>query len=280
MFRIIYETYWFFLSPMICWRGIMGANPHYEWAKMCVEHFKVNVRRVKNGVEPMCRKCLYMTNHRSEADFFMDQYLTHGSSIFLSRRMVALYAFPYLPTSYISKSLLFFVRKKGIRDTLYKQVDQYWKKSSYPSLLVYPEGTRNQTPVSKPLKMGFVYYAYERKLPIQIFISTNKEKVFSLQKKWCSHDTMVRVAYAKPLDPEDYESVDEFKTAVKDVWERTCVEVYDDSSETEALKPYETSLHFFRPAFVTASLCLIMAVLCLCVRFPLFLLYPLLGLLS
>lgn len=279
MFRIIYETYWFFLSPII-WSFRVSSNPHYEWAKGCLEHFRVNVRHVKNGVEPMRRKCLYMTNHRSEADFFMDQYLTHGSSIFLSRRMVALCACPYLPTSYISKSLLFFVRKKGIRDALYKQIDEYWNKSSYPSLLVYPEGTRNQTPVSKPFKLGFVYYAYERKLPIQIFISTNKEKVFSLQKKWCSHDTMVRVAYAKPLDPEDYESVDKFKTAVKHVWERTWVEVYDDSSDTEVFTPYELPVHFSRPLLIFSYLCLMMVMVFLCVRFPLLLLYPLLGLLS
>ena len=42
--------------------------------------------------------CIYLTNHRCHGDFFIDQVLTKGRSIFISRWMTGYYSLFYVYT--------------------------------------------------------------------------------------------------------------------------------------------------------------------------------------
>lgn len=44
---------------------------------------------------------------------------------------------------------------------------------------MYPEGHRSTLGESLPLKRGMLYYAFSRKLPVQIVIGANKEAIIS-----------------------------------------------------------------------------------------------------
>ena len=65
-----------------------------------------------------------------------------------------------------------------------KWIDEQLDSSPQPGLSVYPEGHRSTHGESLPLKRGMLYYAYSRKLPVQIVIGANKEAIIS--EKHCT----------------------------------------------------------------------------------------------
>lgn len=284
MLQLLIDTLFVFYSPfLVALTNFRSRNFHYEGGIILQRYFNITIEKPPNGNGPLERKCVYMTNHRSELDFVIDQVLTNGRSIFISRWLVAVFGFAFLPISFFTKSLFFFSRGKITREVLYQRLDTYWRASSYQSLLVYPEGTRNQTPTSKPLKSGFMYFAYERKLPVQIFISTNKDKIFSLQKKCSQHGMTMRVAYADPIYPEDFANADEFKTRAINVWHQTWKEAYEAADHAEPFKPkpFPTTISVWnRIGYHTSTLFLLAVYLGLCWRAPILLIYPLAGLLQ
>jgi hypothetical protein len=58
-------------------------------------------------------------------------------------------------------------------------IDQQLADSPQTGLSVYPEGHRSTLGESLPLKRGMLYYAFSRKLPVQIVIGANKEAIIS-----------------------------------------------------------------------------------------------------
>lgn len=278
--NILFDTFWFFHSTLVSCLTKPLDNPHYHWAQTCIEHFNVKFRQIRNGNRCFNKKCIYFTNHRSEADFFIDQYLSHGKSIFISRRMVVAYFFHFLPCILISKSLLLFSRNKNNRDSLYNRIDEYWKNSPYQSLLIYPEGTRYQGFGSLPLKNGLIHYAHDRKISIQIFISTNKEKVFSLQLKQSSRNTTVCVAYSKPIHPEDYEDVEAFKWHINNIWRKTWEDAHSKTTETVEFVGGASNIKHNKILYLVVSFTLFVMNSYMYLRYPLFLLFPIISLLQ
>ena len=182
MFQLIINHLFFFWSPWITTIFYkISDNMHYKWSKLCQKYFQFKIKIIGENTLFQDEPCLYFTNHRSQADFFVDQILVNGRAIFISRWMVAFY-FPFIPIYFFGKSLFFF-SKKDKTTNIYKQLDNYKKESPYPCILVYPEGTRNILPMGLPIKNGFIRYAFNKKLPIQIFISLGKENIMSIQNK-------------------------------------------------------------------------------------------------
>lgn len=284
MFQLLADVMLYFYVPFIIGSScFFSHNFHHTGCEIFRWYFDITIQKTKNGNAPLERKCVYMTNHRSESDFYVDQLLTSGRSVYIARWLVAVAGFGFIPTVLSGRSLFCFARGKTDRNSLYSKLDAYWRTSPHPCLLIYPEGTRNQNAVSKPLKSGFFYYAYERKLPVQIFISTNKENIFSFQKKCSHHGMTMRVAYAKPIYPEDFANVDEFIAHAKDIWAQTWTDAYDDTIETEPFiaQPHSIAYSLWN-RFLYHSSCLIilLAYWWACWNFPPLLLYPLAGLIQ
>eukprot|EP00884_Botryococcus_braunii_P004043 jgi/Botrbrau1/1363/Bobra.0063s0072.1 len=163
--------------------------------------------------------CLWLPNHRSWADFFLDVVATEGRAQMLSRMMVA-YAFPaFMYGVDLMKGVILFKRgKKFDVEVFNAMIDRKMKESPSEGLVVYPEGHRSTRRHSLPLKWGMVRYAYSRKLPVQIVMGANKEAVVA--EKYCSahFGQKVLIAYSDVIFSDQYPTWESFKKKVADVW--------------------------------------------------------------
>lgn len=92
-------------------------------------------------------------NHRSWADFMVDQYVTEGRTLFMSRWAVA-YVFPlFMIPMWFVRAVLIFRRGSISNKKKFNQwIDREWAKSTQTALGVYPEGHRSTTGKSLPLR--------------------------------------------------------------------------------------------------------------------------------
>lgn len=179
-------------------------------------------------------KCMYLCNHRSWADFIVDQYTTQGRSMFMSRWAV-FFVFPvFLTASKVMGGLLLF--KRGTvknKDEFNARVDEELAKSPQPALTVYPEGHRSTKGQSLPLKTGMLKYAFTRKMPVQIVIGANKESVLSERHCTARFGQTIAVGYSPVLRPDSFNEFEDFLKAVQQRWDKQWDEVF--SADWEGL---------------------------------------------
>ena len=166
------------------------------------------------------RPIMYLCNHRCFADFVIDSYLTNGAA-YLSRMMTI----PVVPCSFLllwlTHGALYFnrgtVKDQNNKLKLYERVLRHLRQQS---LIVYPEGTRNLGPQPRPLRWGMIRLAYTGKIPIQIVLSSNKEKVWC-ERGWI-YNTGVKssVSVSEFCDPNQFESVDDWCKHIECEWKK------------------------------------------------------------
>lgn len=172
---------------------------------------------------------IYLPNHRSFADFSIDQRLTESRGATLSRSAVAL-AFPLvMAVSAAGRSVILFVR--GGRRVREKEVFNTWldtklSKSSCSSFLIYPEGHRSTRPESLSLKRGMLRYAYARKMKVQAIISANKEAVLSEKHLRARFGQTVVVGFGNAIDSTSFADFEDFMAALEQDWEAVWKEVF------------------------------------------------------
>ncbi|GAB4821613.1 hypothetical protein N2152v2_008659 [Parachlorella kessleri] len=197
-----------------------GRNDLFCTAKLMMDAMHVSVMQA--GQQQLCRaQCMYLANHRSWADFFIDAYLTEGRAMPLSRGMVAV-AFPalMLPLRAVG-AVLVFNKAKGVKDVeaFNRWLDRELQRGGHSSLLVYPEGHRKAEAALQPIKHGMLCFAYSRRLPIQVVMSANKEEVLSEKDDMARWGQTVVASCSEPLDPAKFPSSQEFAGAVQEAWE-------------------------------------------------------------
>ncbi|EFJ51113.1 hypothetical protein VOLCADRAFT_120491 [Volvox carteri f. nagariensis] len=208
----VFVFYWslplFAIIYRIRFANVGKRNDMLDWAKALVAFFRVTV--LKQGEMSLYRggRCLYLCNHRSWADFFIDTYLTEGRAALMSRWMV-FFAFPVFCTSVlILRGIVLFKRGhiadketaslQPIEEAFNVWLDATLRKSTVPGLLVYPEGHRSLKPRSLPLKRGMLHFAFSRHLAVQLIITRGKEEV---------------------IKPTDFDSFDAFFQEVQTTWD-------------------------------------------------------------
>jgi 1-acyl-sn-glycerol-3-phosphate acyltransferase len=88
------------------------------------------------------RRVIYLCNHRSWADFFMDQAICGGAS-YLARYMVVIGTPVSSLFAWMSSSTWFFNRKRGLdRQAFFRFMEASWDKRPDFGMIAYPEGTR------------------------------------------------------------------------------------------------------------------------------------------
>lgn len=166
-------------------------------------------------------------NHRSWADFMVDQYVTEGRTLFMSRWAVA-YVFPLfmIPMWFVRAVLIF--RRGSIADKkkFNQWIDREWAKSTQTALGVYPEGHRSTTGESLPLKRGMLHYAYDRQIPVQIVIGGNKEAILSEKEFVVGFGQTVTVGYSDVIYPEKFDNFEVFMATVQGTWDKEWAEVF------------------------------------------------------
>lgn len=182
-------------------------------------------------------------NHRSWADFMVDQYVTEGRTLFMSRWAVA-YVFPlFMIPMWFVRAVLIFRRGSISNKKKFNQwIDREWAKSTQTALGVYPEGHRSTTGKSLPLKRGMLHYAYDRQIPVQIVIGGNKEAILSEKEFVVGFGQTVTVGYSDVIYPEKFDNFEDFMTSVQGTWDKEWAEVFtadwNDLQELPDPKPF------------------------------------------
>jgi len=59
----------------------------------------------------------------------------------------------------------------------------YSKSDYYRNIMIYPEGSRFPETNVNPIKKGALIYSFEKRVPVQIIVSRNKE-CLSTKRSW------------------------------------------------------------------------------------------------
>ena len=184
--------------------------------------------------------CVYLSNHRAWADFFIDIYLTEGRAFILSRFAVA-YVFPFfmLPAMWVGAVFAFQRGKAGAHDELNNSLDAHFKAyTDFSGFVVYPEGTRNTKPKALPLKRGLIKYTHSRGMDVQVIIGGHKEHVLSEQRGSASWGVEIPVGYSEVVSSKSFAGDFEgFYAEVKRVWELEWDRVYGEKDKTRPHHP-------------------------------------------
>lgn len=199
----------------------LNFNPHplYLTKILNTNLKKINSNEIKKD------KCIYLINHRSWADFWLDYDIVGGNAAYIARKLIKYILGGQALMPLVTKNIIFFNRDESKnRHKLYKKILERLK---IRNIILYPEGTRNQKNTSKPLKFGVIKLAYENNVPLQIIICKNKEKVFSLKKM--KYTTHVDCPYyvSEVILPENYSTLDIFIKHIQKKWDESWNKIYN-----------------------------------------------------
>ncbi|KAL3151167.1 hypothetical protein ABBQ38_013029 [Trebouxia sp. C0009 RCD-2024] len=176
--------------------------------------------------------CIFLSNHRSWGDFFLDVVATEGYAQMLSRWAV-FFVFPVFMTSVIIVRSVVLFKRGAVRDknALNDFIDRKLQASPIKSLIVYPEGHRSTKRQSLPLKRGMLHFAYDRKYPVQIVMSANKESVISEKAMRVGFGQMIVVGYSEPIHSSQFPTFGDFGSKVQKEWDQEWQRVYSSQPE-------------------------------------------------
>lgn len=192
--------------------------------KLFYKIFNINQIFVKK--EEIIKKGFIFSNHRSWADFAIDNYTANSSALgrYLAFIMMGFWAVNLI----IDNRCIMFKRGKVNREYIYNLCKKNMKKEGNYNkrTLIYPEGTRldykileSKDDIKSKFKIGFIKEIYQRnEFPIQIIISSNKEKVVNEKKFTLNRNVKIKSAISKSIHPKDYSSFEEFLDKISEEW--------------------------------------------------------------
>ena len=179
---------------------------------------KINYNQIKKD------KCIYLFNHRSWADFWLDYDIVGGNAAYISRNIIKMVLGTQSFMANASKNIIFFNRDES--KNRFKLYNKILDRLKIRNIILYPEGTRNTKDYSLPLKFGVIKLAYENNVPLQIIICKNKEKVFSLKKMEYNKNINCPYYVSKVIYPENFEKLDIFIKYIQNKWNESWNKIY------------------------------------------------------
>lgn len=149
---------------------------------------------------------IYMTNHVSLGDFFIDPYILHYTLKYIALDKMR-YILPYLGLVSLFSSYIIYISSEHTKENIvhqFKKIEELRKKDDKRNITLYPEGMRrpHRPNVSATLKKGFIYHSFENNLPIQIIHTTNKDYVIDDEKILLYKNTKLFTYYGSKIDPQ------------------------------------------------------------------------------
>ncbi len=180
---------------------------------------------------------IYMCNHRTFSDFFIDPILIEYSGKIIGRYLVLL----VFPLFYIIAKITncgYFIKRsynKNIEE-FFNKLEIERKNDKFNNILVYPEATRRPHQIEACiLKKGFIYHSYNKNLPIQIIITKNKEDIIDEKNFIAKRNAKLYVYYSQVIYPDyDKYNREEYYEYVQHVWNYSWKKVF----KTETFKVY------------------------------------------
>ena len=163
-------------------------------------------------------------NHRTHADFFVDNDVLDGRGCTLARWAVFLACPVSSVYALLTKQIRFFRRVRGSRAAVDAHIGAV--AAHRRVLILYPEGTRNRTDCILPLKKGALTIVYERNLRLQIMHVANKQRVLDERRMTVQTGVCCHVRLSPPIDPSHYADFDAFFDTIVAEWSR----LWDEAS--------------------------------------------------
>ena len=174
--------------------------------KECINNAKCRFHKVSKRGLILDKNIIYMSNHSSVGDFFIDPHILQHSLKFIALNKAG-FMLPVLGLiSYLTSFTIFIKQgnsKEKVLENL-KKIEELRKKDDTRNISLYPEGMRrpHRHTVSATLKKGFIYHSFENNLPIQIVHTTNKEYVIDDEKIMLHKNTKLFTYYGPKIDPQ------------------------------------------------------------------------------
>jgi len=174
--------------------------------KECIRSTNCSFHKVSKKGLILNKNIMYMTNHVSVGDFFIDPHILHYSSKFIALNKMRT-MLPVLGLiSYLTSFTIFInqgnSKEKVVED--FRKIEELRKIDDTRNLSLYPEGLRrpHRHTVSTTIKKGFIYHSFENNLPIQIIHTTNKDYVIDDEKFLLHKNTKLFTYYGPIIDPQ------------------------------------------------------------------------------
>lgn len=174
--------------------------------KQCMKITKCNIYKVSKRDLIIDKNIMYMTNHVSVGDFFIDQYVLHYASKFVAHNKMKK-LLPILGIVCYLTSATIFISSGNSKEKViqnFKKIEELRKSDDIRNVSLYPEGLRrpHRHTVSTTLKKGFIYHSFENNLPIQLIHTTNKDYVIDDEKIMLHRNTNLFTYYGPKIDPQ------------------------------------------------------------------------------
>jgi 1-acyl-sn-glycerol-3-phosphate acyltransferase len=174
-------------------------------ATLFINLTKPTIYKVSKDDLNMTKNIMYMSNHSSVSDFFIDPLVSHYNSKYISLNKMR-QIFPFLGLITMLTKYCIFIsgdkKKEQVIENL-KKIEELRIEDTSKNLALYPEGMRrpHRPYVSEQLKKGFIYHSFEHSIPIQIIHTTNKDYAID-DAKLKINSNMKHFTYYGPLiDP-------------------------------------------------------------------------------
>lgn len=204
-FTILYITYIYPIYVILNYNVKTEKNAVKDIAELFINLTKTTIYKVSKEDLNMTKNIMYMSNHSSVSDFFIDPIVTHYNSKYISlNKMRKLFPFLGLITM-LTKYCIFISGDKTKEQVIanLKKIEELRIEDTCRNLALYPEGMRrpHRPYISEQLKKGFIYHSFEHSIPIQIIHTTNKDYAID-DEKFKVNNYMKLFTYYSPLvDP-------------------------------------------------------------------------------
>jgi 1-acyl-sn-glycerol-3-phosphate acyltransferase len=177
--------------------------------EVCLNYIKMtncSVHKVSKRGLILDKDILYLTNHVSLGDFFIDPYIGHYTFKFIALDKMR-YILPNLGLFSLFSSFIIFISSEHTKEKLisqFKRIEKLRKNDDKRNIALYPEALRrpHRPNVSAALKKGFIYHSFENDLPIQLIHTTNKDYVIDDEKILLHKNTKLFTYYSSKIDPK------------------------------------------------------------------------------
>lgn len=107
----------------------------------------------------------------------------------------------------------------------------YSKSDYYRNIMIYPEGSRFPETNVNPIKKGALIYSFEKRVPVQIIVSRNKEVFIDEKKLRVQSLVIIRTYYSDSIDPMRFETLEKYIDHLSRVWCESCSIVYNETDK-------------------------------------------------
>ena len=247
-FALLYIYVQFIVCPLHTVLALLTGycNP-FRVVKAACDIMGVRFKHTK-GSSKLHPSAMYLCNHRSWGDFFVDQAVCNGGA-YLSRYLVIVGVPMSSLYAWVAHSTWFFNRKAGIdRDELARLLAGLWASRPSQGLVVYPEGTRNQKSEPLKIKTGVLKMAYDFNKPVQCVITSNKELIANERNFHVERNVTCITSVSPVIEPSKFKTFDDFIEVVRKSFQDTWADAYDSNASLGAV-PYEVPLGLPAPSF-------------------------------